>query len=331
MKNRIFSGIQPTGIIHIGNYFGAIHNWLDLQKTNNCMFCVVDLHALTVYHDPNELRKNIRQLVKLYIACGIDPEKNIIFVQSDVKEHAELGWILNCITPIAELERMTQFKDKAKEHKNEINAGLFTYPCLMAADILLYDTNGVPVGDDQNQHVELTRTIARKFNRIYGDTFVVPEALVKKAGCRILSLDNPEQKMSKSAKSEYNYIAMQDKPEIIRKKIMSAVTDSGSEVKFGEDKPAISNLLTIFNLISGKPIKEIEKNFAGKGYGDFKKQLAGELVNFLSPIQERFNAIDDNELDAILKKGAEAARKMAEAKMKIVKEKIGLPAQAGIR
>ncbi|MFH0987763.1 MAG: tryptophan--tRNA ligase, partial [Parcubacteria group bacterium] len=218
----------------------------------------------------------------------------------------------------------TQFKDKSKQHKKDVNAGLFTYPCLMAADILLYDTNAVPVGEDQTQHVELTRTIAKKFNAKYGDTFILPEVIVNKTGKRIMSLDNPEQKMSKSAQSEYNYISMLDKPEVIRKKIMSAVTDSGSEIKYDAKKPAIGNLIDIYQLITGKTIKEIEKHFDGQGYGEFKKQLAGELVNFLSPIQEKFNAIDDNELDNILKTGAMKARLLAQKKIKEVKEKIGL-------
>jgi len=324
MSKRIFSGIQPTGIIHLGNYFGAIHNWLQLQQEYDCIFPIVDLHALSIYQKPEELTQNIKNLTKIYIASGLDPQKNIIFRQSEVQEHTELAWLLNCITPMGELERMTQFKDKSKQHKDNINAGLFTYPVLMAADILLYDTNLVPVGEDQVQHVELTRTIANKFNNLYGETFVVPEVKLNKVTARLKGLDNPEKKMSKSAASEYNYISLLDKPEDIRRKVKKAVTDSDSEIKYGEERPAISNLMTIYQLVTGNSFEEIEKNFEGKGYGDFKSDLAEKIIEFVTPIQERFNAIDDNDLEQILKNGAQRAEALAEHKMKEIKNKIGL-------
>lgn len=324
MKKIVISGIQPSGIIHLGNYFGAMHNWLKLQDEYECLFFIADLHSLTVCQKPEELDQNIKTLAKLYLACGIDPEKNIIFRQSDVKEHAELAWILNTVTPIAELERMTQFKDKSKQHKENINAGLFTYPCLMAADILLYDTNVVPVGEDQIQHVELTRTIAKKFNAKFGETFFVPEVLINKITARIMGLDDPAKKMSKSATNKNNYIALSDEPDAIRQKIKKAVTDSGSEIIYSVKKPALANLLSIYHAVSGKNIKDIEKEFAGKGYGDFKTALAEKIIKFLSPIQKKFDSITDKELESVLEKGAIKARKLAEAKMKIVKKKLGL-------
>ena len=321
---RIFSGIQPTGIIHLGNYFGAIYNWLNLQKEYDSVFSIVDLHALTVYQEPEVLNRNIKDLAKLYIASGLDPKKNIIFRQSDVVEHTELGWILNCITPISELERMTQYKDKSDQHKQNVNSGLFTYPCLMAADILLYDTNVVPVGEDQLQHVELARTIAKKFNKLYGNTFIVPEGKVNKVSARLKGLDNAEKKMSKSAASEYNYISLTDDAATIRKKIMKAVTDSGSDIKLEKDRPAVANLMAIYHLVTGLEVKDIEKKFAGKGYGDFKKDLAERVVEFVEPIQKKFDSISDKEIEKILEKGAKQAKKLAEKKMKDVRKKIGL-------
>ncbi|MFH0780143.1 MAG: tryptophan--tRNA ligase [Parcubacteria group bacterium] len=324
MKKIVISGIQPSGIIHLGNYFGAMHNWLKLQDAYECLFFIADLHSLTVYQKPEELGQNIKTLAKLYLACGVDPEKNVIFRQSDVKEHNELGWILNTVTPISELERMTQFKDKSKQHKENINAGLFTYPCLMAADILLYDTNVVPVGEDQIQHVELTRTIAKKFNAKFGETFFVPEVLINKMTARIMGLDGPLKKMSKSASNKNNFISMTDSPDAIRQKIKKAVTDSGAEIVYTEKKPALANLLSIYCAVSGKEIKDIEKEFIGKGYGDFKNALAEEIIKFLDPIQKKFNSITDKELESVLEKGAAKARKLAEAKMKIVKKKLGL-------
>jgi len=320
----IYSGVQPTGIIHLGNYFGAIHNWLQLQKDYNCIFSIVDLHALTVENDPVQLNKNIHDLAKIFIAVGLDPKKNIIYRQSDVSEHAELAWILNCITPIAELERMTQYKDKSAQHKKNVNAGLLTYPCLMAADILLYDTNFVPVGEDQLQHVELSRIIAKKFNNKYKETFVIPENKINKVSARLKGLDDPNKKMSKSASSANNYIALTDAPEIVKKKIKKAVTDSGSTITYQQDKPAIANLMTIYHLVTGLELKDIEKRFKGKGYGDFKNDLADRISDFLLPIQERFNAIEDNELEIILNNGAKRAKQIASKKLRQVKSVIGL-------
>jgi len=321
---RIFSGVQPTNNIHVGNYLGAIRNWLELQTSNDCIFCVVDLHALTVYQKPEILRQNILNVAKTYLALGVDPKKSIIFVQSDVKEHAELAWILNTIAKTGELERMTQFKDKAKQHKENINLGLFSYPVLMAADILLYDTDGVPVGEDQKQHVELARDLALRFNHLYGETFVVPQPLINRNGARVMGLDDPSKKMSKSAASSFNYIALLDDVKVAEKKIMRAVTDSGSEVKAGIEKPALTNLLTIYSLLADRPIKEIEAEYSGRGYGDFKKGLAKVVVDFLVDFQTKFNNIADAEVKKILDAGAAQARKLAIGKIQEVKEKIGL-------
>lgn len=321
---RIFSGIQPTGIIHLGNYFGAIYNWLELKNEYDCVFSIVDLHALTLYQDPKALSQNILNLAKIFIAAGLDPKKNIIFRQSAVPEHAELAWILSCLTPMAELERMTQYKDKAKQHKDNINAGLFTYPALMAADIILYDTNMVPVGEDQVQHVELARVIARKFNNLYGKTFVEPEAKLNKVSARLKGLDDPTKKMSKSAASEYNYIALTDSPELIRKKIKKAVTDSGSEVKFAPDKPALSNLIAIYSLTTGLAPKEIEKQFVGKGYGAFKNELAERVIEYLAPIQKKVASLSDKEVNSVLADGAKRARSLATKKIAQVRKVIGL-------
>ncbi|MFA5062389.1 MAG: tryptophan--tRNA ligase [Patescibacteria group bacterium] len=321
---RIFSGVQPTNNIHIGNYLGAIKNWVELQDKYECFFCIVDLHAITVAQKPEILKKNILDVAKTYLALGIDPKKSTIFVQSAVKEHTELAWILNTITKTAELERMTQFKDKSKQHKENINMGLFDYPVLMAADILLYDTDLVPVGDDQAQHVELTRTLGNRFNHLYGETFKIPEALIKKEGARIMGLDDPSKKMSKSAISPANYIALLDLPEVATKKIMRAVTDSGSEIKSGADKPALSNLLSVYSMFSGKPIKEIEKKYIGKGYADFKTGLAEVVAKFLKDFQNKFNKIKDSEVESILNSGAKAAEKIAIKKINTIKDKIGL-------
>ena len=321
---RIFSGVQPTNNIHLGNYLGAIKNWVEMQKENDCIFCVVDLHALTLYQKPETLRQNILSIAKTYVALGIDPSKSTIFVQSDVKEHTELAWILNTIAKVGEMERMTQFKDKAHQHKDNVNMGLFGYPVLMAADILLYDTKFVPVGEDQKQHVELTRDLAQRFNKLYGDTFLVPEPLIKKQGARIMGLDDPTKKMSKSASSSSNYIALLDNPEIATKKIMKAVTDSGAEVKGGVDKPALNNLLGIYSLLSGVAVKDLEKQYTGKGYGDFKTGLADEVEKFLVNFQNKFNAISDNDIKKVLAEGADKARELAEKKIRQVKEKVGL-------
>lgn len=322
--SRLFSAAQPSGVLHLGNYLGAIKQWLELIKKYDSLFCIVDLHALTVRQDPAELRQNILQLAKIYLALGLDPKKAAIFVQSAVSEHVELAWILSTLTRIAELERMTQFKDKSQEHKENINAGLFTYPALMAADILLYDTAVVPVGEDQLQHVELTRTIGRRFNDWFGQTFIIPQPLLQKQGARIMGLDDPSKKMSKSASSPYNYIALTDEAETVRKKIAKAVTDSGREVISGPDKPALTNLLTIYSLLTDQPVPAIEKKFKGKGYAEFKKALAEKIIAFLTPVQKKIKVLDDKKVREILDQGGQRAKQLAGEKMKKVREKIGL-------
>ena len=323
---RVFSGIRPTGNIHIGNYLGAIKQWIALQEKNECIFCIVDLHAITTPYKPEEMQKNILETVSVYLAAGIDPDKSIIFIQSAVKEHAELAWLLETIAPIGELERMTQFKDKAKKHKDYINAGLLNYPVLMAADILLYKAQGVPVGKDQEQHVELTRTIAKKFNQKFGNLFPEPESLLPKEGAKIMSLQDPKKKMSKTDEPK-SYISLFDEPEVIRKKIMSAQTDSGKRVIYNvTKKPGISNLLTIYSLLSGEAIKKIEEKFKGKGYGDFKKSLAEVVVNYLEPFRRKQKELQTRDVyvKEILDQGASRARSIAQATMKEVKEKMGL-------
>lgn len=375
---RLFSGIQPSGNLHLGNYLGAIKQWVELQDQYEAIFCVVDMHAITVPQDPAELRKKVIEAAKMYLAAGIDPEKSTIFIQSNVSAHTELGWVLNTITKNGELARMTQFKDKSglnldrsllgsvssgkldeiiesviekykkkettkipenivnsaleigsiafsefKKNFNETGVGLFAYPVLMAADILLYDTAVVPVGDDQKQHVELTRDLAERFNSRFGEAFVVPEPLITKEGARIMGLDDPSKKMSKSAASEYNYIALTDDAETVRRKIKKAVTDSGSEIVYSVEKPALKNLINIYTLLSGKSISEIETMYVGKGYGDFKNDLAEVVVNFLTPFQERVKNISDEEALAILRAGATKARELAEKKVQMVYEKVG--------
>lgn len=324
MKQRIFSGVQPSGNLHIGNYLGAIKNWVALQNEYDSIFCVVDLHAITVPQDPEELRQKTVEIAKIYLAAGIDPKKSVIFVQSHVPEHAELTWILNTIAKISEMERMTQFKDKAGKNREGVGMGLFDYPVLMAADILLYDTQVVPVGEDQLQHVELARTLARRFNQRFGETFVVPAPFVTKEGMRIMGLDDPAKKMSKSAGSVYNRIELTDTPKMIRKKIMKAVTDSGTEVVYRDDKPALKNLINIYSLLSGKSTKEIEKLYVGKGYADFKNDLAEVVINFLKPFQEKMKTLSDEKVLEILRAGAEKIRPLAKAKLEEVKKKIGL-------
>ena len=405
MKKRIFSGIQPSGNLHIGNYLGAITQWVDLQKENDCIFCVVDYHAITVKQNPEELKKKILEVAKVYLAAGIDPKKSIIFQQSDISEHTELAWIFNSIANVGDLKRMTQFKDKvgfknlddlkkeveeltnqevdrfskgilkkvleiqekmylegksnAKEHTellfkklvmagghsmarcydnflntsyrieeqklNKSNVGLFDYPVLMAADILLYNTDVVPVGDDQKQHVELTCDLAYKFNRDFKEIFKIPEAKILKEGARIMGLDDPTKKMSKSAKSEYNFIALTDDPEKAYKKIMRAETDSGSEVKFDlKNKPGISNLLTIYSTFTGEKIESLVKKYEGKGYGDFKKDLAEVVKEFLISFQIKLNKITDKEVREILVEGAKKAKPIAQKTLSEVKKAIGV-------
>lgn len=385
MKQRIFSGIQPSGDLHIGNYLGAIKQWVGLQDEYESIFCVVDMHAITIPQDPETLRKKTLEIAKIYLAAGIDPAKSSLFIQSHVPEHAELMWLLNTIAKNGDLTKMTQFKGKTgfdeeafeiamkeksdekiteilaskgvkvnteisgdeitklvdiihnvalkttfdtyntfvKEKFNSSSVGLFDYPVLMAADILLYDTQVVPVGDDQVQHIELTRTLARRFNDRFGETFRIPEARIMKEGARIMGLDDPTKKMSKSATSVYNAIAFADDAETVHRKIKKAVTDSGSEIVYQDSKPALKNLINIYTLFSGIPIKEIEKKYEGKGYGDFKADLAEVVVDFLVPFQEKMAGLSDEETLRILREGADRVRPIAAATLADTKEKMG--------
>ena len=323
---RIFSGIRPSGDIHIGNYLGAIKQWISLQEENECIFCIVDLHAITTPYEKKELEKKILETTAVYLAAGLDPEKSIIFIQSHVKEHSELAWLLGTITPLGELQRMTQFKEKSKKHIKHINAGLLNYPVLMAADILLYQTEAVPVGKDQQQHVELTRTIAKKFNQKFGTTFKVPKAILPKIGAKIMSLQNPKKKMSKSGNPK-GYIALLDEPKDIRKKIMSAVTDLGKEITYNpKKKPAISNLLTIYSLFSGKSIKKLEKDFKDKGYAELKKSLAETLIISLEPFRKKRKELLSRKvyIEEILKQGKKKAQAIAWPVCQKIKDRMGL-------
>ncbi len=328
---RVLSGIQPTGLIHIGSYLGAIKHWIELQEKKECVFFIADLHALTVLREPKTLQKDIFELAAELLAVGLDPKKCIIFVQSQVKEHTELTWLLNTITPVAELERMTQYKTKTKQFKKNVNAGLLNYPVLQAADILLYQTNLVPVGKDQLQHLELTRTIARKFNQRFGryppagPIFIEPKALITEIGAKIMALTEPKKKMSKSFPKSCLYLF--DNPKIIREKIMTAVTDPGKEIKYNlSKKPGISNLLTIYNLFSGRTIKEIEKEFKGKGYQIFKEKLAQLLIKKLEPFRRKKKEFELNQafLEKTLEDGRKRAQVIAEKTMKNVRKKMGL-------
>lgn len=322
-KKRIFSGVQPSGNLHIGNYLGAIKNWVEMQDQYESIFCVVDLHAITVPQDPEELRRKTIEIAKIYLAAGIDPKKSTIFVQSQVSEHSELAWILNTITGMSELRKMTQFKDKGGSENDNVGVGLFDYPVLMAADILLYDTEIVPVGEDQKQHVELARDLAKRFNHRFGETFKVPEVHIKKEGMRIMGLDNPGKKMSKSAESVYNRIELLDDAETIRRKIKKAVTDSGSEIEYSDEKPALKNLINIYSSFSGKSAKDIVSIYKGKGYGDFKADLAEVVISFLEPFQQKFNTLSDEEVLGILRDGAEKVGGIAWKKLDEVKKKVG--------
>lgn len=326
MKKRVFSGIQPSGALHIGNYLGALKRWVDSQDECDNVFCIVDLHAITVPQDPKILRSKIRELAALYIAAGIDPEKSIIFIQSDVSAHAELAWILNCFTPIGWMNRMTQFKEKSEDKKEQVSVGLFDYPVLMAADIILYDTDEVPVGEDQKQHVEITRDIAQRFNSVYGETFKLPEPVIPKVGARIMGLDDPTKKMSKSNPASGHAVHLLDSPDKIRETIMSATTDSGSEIKFDENRLGIYNLLEIYQLFSGRSREEIEAKFSGRGYADFKKELADLVVEGLKSLQEKYQKLteDPNYLDSVLEDGAKKAKEIADKKLAEVKQRVGL-------
>jgi tryptophanyl-tRNA synthetase len=326
MAQRVFSGVQPTGNIHIGNYLGALRQFVDLQQENECVYCIVDMHAITLPKDPKELRASILDVAALYLAVGLDPKKSIVFVQSDVPGHAELAWVLMCNSYTGELSRMTQFKEKSRNSESA-PMGIFSYPVLMASDILLYDTNVVPVGNDQKQHIELTRDIAIRVNNKYGDdTFVVPEGRFLKEGARIMALDDPTAKMSKSAENPHSSVSLLDSEAKIKKSIMRATTDSDGEIRFDpETKPGISNLLTIYSAFSGGSIEEAEREWSGKGYGDFKKALVEVSVGALRPIQARYAEIrESGELVRTLEDGAERAGAIAEKVMHRVKERFGL-------
>ncbi|QUH30623.1 tryptophan--tRNA ligase [Vallitalea guaymasensis] len=326
-KKVIFSGIQPTGVITLGNYLGAIKNWTRLQDDYNCLFCVVDMHSITVRQDPALLRKRARDLLTIYIAAGLDPEKNIMYYQSHVSGHAELSWILSCFTYMGELNRMTQFKEKSAKHGNNINAGLFTYPVLMAADILLFQSDLVPVGHDQKQHLEITREIANRFNNIYGDVFTVPEPYIGKVGAKIMSLQEPTKKMSKSDENPNGYISLLDDLNVVKNKIKRAVTDSDREVTYSEDKPGVKNLIDIYSSITGNSIESCMNEFQGKGYGDLKRIVGEAVVEELRPIQERFKDLQKNKdyLDGIIKKNGETANYLATKTLRKVQKKVGFP------
>lgn len=322
---RVFSGVQPTGNIHLGNYLGALKQFVELQDDNECIYCIVDLHSITVPQDPKELRKHILDVAALYLSIGVDPKKSTVFVQSDVSGHSELSWILTCSSYTGELSRMTQFKDKSRG-KESAPAGLFTYPILMAADILLYDTDIVPVGNDQKQHIEICRDIAIRVNNRFKDTFVIPDGRFLKEGARIMALDDPTKKMSKSAENIHSRISLLDEDSKIKKSIMRATTDSDGDIRFDpENKPGVSNLLNIYSALSGKSIDDIVADFAGCGYGDFKKELVEITKEALVPIKQNFNEIrETEELKQILRDGADRANTIAEKTMKRVKANFGL-------
>ena len=327
-KKRIFSGIQPSGELTLGSYMGAIRNWVALQDEYDCLYCIVDMHAITVRQDPATLRRRSVNQLAQYIACGLDPQKNIMFIQSHVPQHAELSWFLGCYTQFGELSRMTQFKAKAKQHADNITAGLFTYPVLMAADILLYQADLVPVGEDQRQHVELTRDIGQRFNGVYGDTFVLPEAFIPKMGARVMSLANPENKMSKSDPD--GCVFLLDKPEDIMRKFKRAVTDCETAVKFDKvNKAGISNLLTIYCTATGKTIEEAEAEFEGRGYGIFKPAVGEAVVELLRPIREESERMiaDKAYLESVYKEGAQRAQYLANKTLSKVYRKIGFVAR----
>jgi tryptophanyl-tRNA synthetase len=321
---RIFSGAQPTGNVHLGNYLGALRNWVALQHEYESFFCIVNLHAITLPQDPKLLAEKTRELARLYLAVGIDPNVSTIFIQSDVVEHAELTWVLNCIARMSELERMTQFKDKARKQQENVAVGLFDYPVLMAADILLYQTDLVPVGEDQKQHLELTRDLAIRFNRDYGKTFRVPEPYIPQIGSRIMSLSDPTKKMSKSDDDPAGCVMLLDDADTVQRKFKRAVTDSGTEIRFDASRPAITNLLTIYQLMTNQGPNEIESRFAGKGYAQFKQELAEVTVEFLKPLQERASSIDDDHLNQILGLGRDKAQVIAAQTMSAVKQRTGL-------
>jgi tryptophanyl-tRNA synthetase len=326
----VFSGAQPSGALTLGNYLGALKQWVAMQETHDCIYCVVDLHAITVRQDPEALRKACLDTLALYMACGVDPDRSTIFVQSQVPQHAQLGWILNCYTQMGELNRMTQFKDKSQKHAKNINAALFAYPTLMAADILLYQTAQVPVGQDQKQHLELSRDIAIRFNNLYGDTFVVPEPFIPEQGAKIMALQEPTKKMSKSDENQNNLIGLLETPKALAKKIKRAVTDSDEppRVCFDvENKAGVSNLLGIMSGVTGQSMQTLEQHFEGLMYGHLKTQVADAVVAFLEPVQARFAEIraDESYLQAVMKQGAEKAQARAQETLNQVHQKLGLP------
>ena len=324
MKKRIFSGAQPTGELHIGNYLGALKNWVALQDEYESFYCIVNLHAITLPQDPKILRQKTLDLARIYLAAGIDPARSTVFIQSDVSEHAELTWVLSCTSRMGELERMTQFKDKAKGSSERAGVGLFTYPVLMAADILLYQTDLVPIGKDQKQHLELTRDLAERFNRDFGETFKIPEPYIPPVGANIKSLQDPTKKMSKSDENVTGSIFLLDDADTVTKKLKRAVTDSGTDIRFDDSRPAITNLLTIYHLLTGKSNEECEEHFEGKGYGQFKSELAEVVVEFLRPFQERVKEYDDDALKSVLTAGAEKARSIARSTLNNVYSKMGI-------
>ena len=325
-KKRVFSGIQPSGDMHLGNYLGAVKNWVNMTSQYDCIYCVVDLHAITVYQDPKILRIKSREAAALIMAAGIDPEKSTVFIQSHIHAHAELTWLLNCLAPIGWMHRMTQFKEKSEKQKENVSVGLFGYPVLMAADILLYDTDLVPVGEDQKQHLEFTRDLAQRFNSMYGETFVVPEPSIPTIGARIMGLENPEKKMSKSEGGEGNTINLLDPPDRIRKKIKRATTDSFRDILFDESRPGIYNLLVLYELFTGDKRENIETRFEGKGYGDFKTELAEVVVEGLRPVQSRYDELteDPTYIDTLLTQGADRIRPVAERVLAKAKQRMGI-------
>ena len=324
-KKRIFSGVQPSGVLTLGNYLGALKNWVSLQDEYECIYCAMDMHAITVRQNPADLRRRTAEVLALYIACGIDPEKSLLFVQSHVPAHAELSWVLGCSTMFGELSRMTQFKDKSQSHADNVNAGLFTYPVLMAADILLYQTDIVPVGADQKQHIEIARDIAGRFNGVYGETFKIPEAYIPKTGMKITSLTDPTKKMSKSDPNPNSYIHIIESRDDTVRKIKRAVTDSGSEVTFSPDKPGICNLMNIYSAFTGKTNEEIEKEFEGKGYGEFKAAVGETCADCLEPVRQKYALLvkDKAYIEGIMKNGAEKAQYLARKTLSKVYRKVG--------
>jgi tryptophanyl-tRNA synthetase len=328
-RKRVFSGIQPTGVPHLGNYLGALRNWVAQQDRHDAFYCIVDLHALTMPWDPGELRRNTVEMTATLMACGIDPDRSVLFRQSHVFQHSELGWVLSCIARMGELRRMIQFRERSRGETESVGVGLFAYPVLQAADVLLYQANGVPVGEDQRQHIELMRDLAVRFNSSFGETFTLPDAFIPGHGARIMALDDPTQKMSKSAGRPNSWILITDEADVVARKIRSAVTDSGREVVAGEDKPALTNLLTIMSVLEDVPITTLEERFRDSGYARFKQELADAIVTHLEPIQARYRelASDPGAVEKVLAGGAERAQEVAEATMVAVWDRVGLGAR----